>query len=93
MAHLLALHPRGSQPERLARLVWTASTQLLEAARAGRREAAARMGWWLTATRAEADCPQALRRTIDRSLAVAQRHLGGTLPDFQPIQPDDGEAA
>ena len=77
----------------LTRAVLAASKSLLEAARAGQREAAERIGMWLDNTRADDACPQRLRRTIDRNMEIARGLLGGSGGDFSPIQPDDGEAA
>ena len=90
---LITYSPGGSGAGAIAKVVWAASQALLEAARGGQREAAERIGLWLTNTRDDPRCTARVKRTIDRSMDIARARLGGTAPRFQPIQPDDGEAA
>ncbi|MBB6308945.1 hypothetical protein [Xanthobacter tagetidis] len=90
---LITYSPSGTGPGAIAKLVWAASQALLQAARDGQREAAEQIGMWLANTRPDPRCTPRVQRTIDRSLEIARARLGGAGPDFQPIQPDDGEAA
>lgn len=85
--------PGGTPLERIARLVWCASQELLHAARTGQRAQAGAIGAWLCATASAPACPARLARTIDRTMDIARTHLGGVAPAFEPCQGDDGEAA
>lgn len=92
MADIITFPARGGT-ESMAALVWATSRSLLEAARLGRRDAAMRLGIWLTNTARHKDCTEPLARVIDGTLKAARDILGGTAPAFEPIQPDDGEVA
>lgn len=107
MGTLITYRPGDAGPGSIAKLVWTSSQSLLEAAAQGRREAAGRLGMWLLNTRQDETCSPALARTIDHALEAARRRLDAA-PEaeaqpcavvplrrlrFEPIQPDDGEVA
>lgn len=91
MATLIAYSPGGRDPGGAVEMFWHASQTLQQAARLGRRDLAVAPGHLLAATRADRRCSRALARSIDSTLAAAARRLGGTAPDFTPVQPDDGE--
>lgn len=93
MAALLLYSPAGRGPESIAKLVWTASQGLMLATREGHRPLAEQMSRWLVNTREDTRCTAPMRRVIDHSLEIALARFGGTPPAFEPLQPDDGEAA
>lgn len=93
MAMLLALPPRSPALDTSAIIVWSASTALLAAVRAGDRRQAEEMGTLLVNTREDRRCTPARARVIDSTMEIALRAFGGTAPAFQPAQPDDGEVA
>lgn len=93
MADIINFNPAGAGTGSIVKLVWSASQGLLEAARAGQRETAARLGIWLANTASDPRCTPRLAHFIDSRLATARQRLGGAGTTFEPIQPDDGEAA
>lgn len=104
---LVTFTPGGPGPGAIAKLVWTSSQCILEAAAQGQREAASRLGIWLANTRSDPRCTPALARTIDHALEAGAARLGNAdaparcaqvIPlrrrrSSPNIQPDDGEAA
>ncbi len=88
----IALPPKTSLPL-LADLAWHASHDLIEAARAGNRQAATLPAMWLSNTREHPNCSPALARMAGHALEIGLASFGGTVPAFSPLQPDDGEAA
>ncbi|MFG1370730.1 hypothetical protein V5F32_00975 [Xanthobacter oligotrophicus] len=87
MALIIAYRPGVTGPSAIAKMVWSWSQALLQAALEGQRDAVHRIGSWLAATRAHPRCTPALARTIDRALDVAERRLAA------PTLPTDGAAA
>ena len=93
MGALIRYQPAGRGPGSIAKLVWEASQGLLAATRAGRRDLAERIGVWLANTREDPRCTPSMARVINSALGIALSRFGGIPPVFDPLQPDDGEAA
>lgn len=93
MATLITYFPT-SGPESIARLVWGASQEMLQAARAGDRHSAANIGQWLVNTREDPRCRPALAKTITHSLEIALQHCDGiAVSSTTPPAPTGGGAA
>ena len=93
MGALILYQPGGRGPESIARLVWHASQAMLAATRTGRRDLAEKIGPWLVNTREDPRCTPPMCRVINSALGIALSRFGGIPPVFDPLQPDDGEAA
>lgn len=93
MSTLLLYQPGGQTSGSIARLVWSGSQALLQSVRLGRRDLAIAPATFLVSTREDPRCTPTLGRTIDRALEIAMTNFGGVTPTFEPLQPNDGEAA
>ncbi|GGF56474.1 hypothetical protein GCM10007301_15170 [Azorhizobium oxalatiphilum] len=71
MAIITILAAPSIGPAGMATIVWTASQEMLHAARTGDRANAAQIARWLTNTREDARCTPALSRSITSTLEIA----------------------